>query len=190
MFDMYNKIRFPMIKHTWKKISETELQHSSIHYVLAIHELHKEQHYARAIDVANHLGLSRGSVSITLKKLKEKGYVLEDSHKIPSLSEKGKELVNAVQSKRRVLELFFKDVLGISAGIAETDACKIEHLLTMETIARILSFTGLYLSDHSSAIAFRDHFAGHVHHCDQESSSCKVCEHACYFAGRKDLFIP
>lgn len=179
-----------MIKHTWKKFSETELQHSSIHHLLAVHELHKEQNYARAIDVANHLGLSRGSVSITLKKLRDKGYVLEDSHKILSLSDKGMELVNAVQSKRRVLELFFKDVLGVTAEIAETDACKIEHLLTMETSARILSFAGLYLSDHPNAITFRNHFAGHVHHCDQESSSCEICEHTCYFAGREDLFTP
>jgi len=62
-----------MIKDVWKKFDETELRHSSVHHLLAVDTLLTEQGYVRATDVANYLQLSRASVSITLKKLRDKG---------------------------------------------------------------------------------------------------------------------
>jgi DtxR family Mn-dependent transcriptional regulator len=177
-----------MIKDVWKKYDQAELQHSSVHHLLAIHILHKDFGYARAIDVSRYLELTRGSVSITLKKLREKGYVVEDQNKFLSLSDRGHELVNAVLSKRRLMETFFRDVLGLPPEIAEADACKIEHLLTQETSAKVLSFIGLYLADNKSAKAFRKAFARQIYHCDQSDESCEFCEEKCYFAGKEELF--
>ncbi len=179
-----------MIKDVWKQFDQAELQHSSVHHLLAIHTLTKEQGYARAVDVANYLQLTRGSVSITLKKLKEKGYILEDPNKFLRLSAHGRELVNAVLSKRRLMQTFFADVLGLPPNIAEADACKIEHLLTQETSAKMLSFIGLYLSQHPAAVTFRNEFIRHVYHCDHADESCDFCEEACYFAGKEELFSP
>ena len=177
-----------MIKDVWKKFDEAELLHSSVHHLLAVHTLHKEQGYARAIDISNYLQLTRGSVSITLKKLKQKGYVKEDQNKFLRLSTKGRELINAVLSKRRLMETFFATILGVPADIAEADACKIEHLLTQETSAKMLSFVGLYLSDNPKAKTFRQDYHRHVHHCDDSDNSCTICENVCYFTGKEELF--
>ncbi len=173
-----------MIKDVWKKFDETELRHSSVHHLLAIHTLSVEQGYVRATDVASYLQLSRASVSITLKKLRDKGYIIEDRNKFLSLSEKGKELTTAVLSKRRLVETFFAQVLGVSPDIAEEEACKVEHLLTDTTSARLLTFIGLYLSDNSKAASFRKEFARYVHKCDDRS--CTVCNDVCYFAGHEE----
>jgi DtxR family Mn-dependent transcriptional regulator len=178
-----------MIKDVWKKFDEAELQHSSVHHLLAVHTLFKEQGYVRAIDISNYLELTRGSVSITLKKLKEKGYVEEDKNKFLRLSTRGRDLVNAVLSKRRLMETFFADVLGLPPEIAEADACKIEHLLTQETSAKMLSFIGLYMSDNPKAKDFREAFTHHVYHCDHTDESCQICEERCYFAGKEELFF-
>lgn len=177
-----------MIKDVWKKFDEAELQHSSVHHLLAIHTLFKDQGYVRAIDIANYLELTRGSVSITLKKLKEKGYIDEDKNKFLRLSTKGSELVNAVLSKRRLMHTFFADILGVPPEIAEADACKIEHLLTQETSAKMLSFIGLYLSDNPKAAVFREAYNHQVYHCDHTDKSCAICEVSCYFAGKEELF--
>ena len=52
-----------------KKIN---LSHSMAHYLMAIHQLKEEKGYARGIDIAKLLGLTKGSVSLALKKLKAK----------------------------------------------------------------------------------------------------------------------
>ena len=177
-----------MIRDVWKKFDQAELQHSSVHHLLAIHSLRKDSGYARAVDVSRYLELTRGSVSITLKKLKEKGYVDEDQNKFLRLSDRGRELVNAVLSKRRLMETFFHRVLGLPPDIAEADACKIEHLLTQETSAKMLSFIGLYLSDNPRAKVFRETYTHHIYHCDHTDETCDICEEKCYFAGKKELF--
>ncbi len=174
-----------MIKDVWKKFDETELRHSSVHHLLAVDTLLTEQGYVRATDVANYLQLSRASVSITLKKLRDKGYIVEDQNKFLNLSEKGRELTTAVLSKRRLVETFFARVLGVSPVIAEEEACKVEHLLTDVTSARLLTFIGLYLSDNPQAVNFRKEFARYVHQCDEQS--CTVCTNVCYFAGKEEL---
>ena len=178
-----------MIQDVWKKFDNAELSHSSVHYLLAIHTLSQEQGYARAVDIANYLELTRGSVSITLNKLVSKGYVVEDSNKFLSLSTIGLELVNAVLSKRRLVEQFLATILRVSPAIAEEDACKVEHLLTKETSAKLLSFIGFYLSDNPEAVSFRQAFARYRHMCEQHDDSCQICEIECYFAGNEELFI-
>lgn len=169
------------MRHTWQKTDQAELTHSSIHYLLAIHTLMKQYGYARGIDVARFLDLTRGSVSITINKLKSKGYIVEDINKFYQLTEKGKELVNSVLSKRHIADIFFKDVLQLSERIAEEDGCKIEHLLSKQTVEKLLSFTGYFLSDNKEAIAFRKGFQDFYYQC-QSIKDCSICEMKCFFA--------
>ena len=74
-----------IMKDVWKKFEQTELTHSSIHHLLAINSLLKENGYSRSVDVANHLNISRASVSITVNKLREKGFVTEDKNRFLGL---------------------------------------------------------------------------------------------------------
>ena len=80
------------MNEVWKKFEENGLTHSSVHHVMAIHELLKDKGYARGIDVANYLDISRSSVSVTLHKLLAKGYIVEDNNKFFQLTDEGKEL--------------------------------------------------------------------------------------------------
>ena len=97
----------------WKRFDTIELSHSSIHHLLAIHDLIKENGYARSIDIAKYLEITRGSASKTLHKIKDKGFIVEDSNKFYRLAEKGKGLVNSVLSKRRIAENFFNNILQL-----------------------------------------------------------------------------
>ena len=102
------------MKELWKQFDEIELTHSSVHHLMAIHDLLKRNGYVRGVDIAKYLNISRSSVSITLRKLKDKEYVLEDSNKFYHFSKRGQQIVNSVLSKRRIIQLFLNQVIGLS----------------------------------------------------------------------------
>lgn len=169
-----------MMKDVWKKFEQTELTHSSIHHLLAINSLMKENGYSRSVDVANHLNISRASVSITVTKLRDKGFVREDKNRFLKLSEKGKELVNSVLSKRRIVEQFFREVLDLSSQEAEVEACKVEHLLSEPTGKKLISFMGYFLSAQPDAVKFRRGLEKFSYICST-TNDCHVCELDCFF---------
>ncbi len=169
------------MKDIWKKFDETALTHSSIHHLLAINSLQKENGYSRSVDVSNYLNISRASVSITVNKLREKGFVEEDKNRFLSLSSKGENLVNSVLSKRRVVEQFFREVLNLSSQEAEIEACKIEHLLSESTGKKLISFMGYFLSGQTEVKKFRKGLNSFNHICSS-IEDCKLCELDCFYA--------
>jgi DtxR family Mn-dependent transcriptional regulator len=169
------------MKELWKKFDEVELTHSSVHHLMAMHELLKKNGYVRGVDIANHLNISRSSVSITLKKIKSKGYIVEDANKFFHLTENGQALINSVISKRRIIQMFFKSVLDLPDHIAEAEACKVEHLLEEQTGHKLMSFMGYFMSDSKTASEFRNKFKHFTYQCD-ETENCKICELNCYLA--------
>jgi DtxR family transcriptional regulator, Mn-dependent transcriptional regulator len=126
---------------TWKEFEANELTHSAAHHLLAINGLGaKYGGWARVSDIARDLAITRGSVSINLRTLKKRGLVETDEHRMVKLSAKGREIVQAVQSKKEAFRTFLVDVLGVSELQAEIDSCKVEHLISQETTERLARF--------------------------------------------------
>ncbi len=95
-----------------------------------------EKGKVRSIDVVTYTGFSKPSVSIAMKKLKEKGYIEADEPKYLILTEEGKEIASKIYERHKVLcEVLIR--LGVSPEIAKEDACKIEHELSEETFEAI-----------------------------------------------------
>jgi DtxR family transcriptional regulator, Mn-dependent transcriptional regulator len=117
------------IQHT----HDNELTHSMAHYLLAIHKLKELKGYARVTDIANEMGLTKGSVSTALNNLKKKELVLEDESKFLSLSQSGHQAVHDILSSRTLLYYFLKDIVGVSEETAHKDSCLMEHLMSEET---------------------------------------------------------
>ncbi len=93
----------------------------------------KEQHgFVRSIDVAEHLGVTKPSVSYATKRLRENGYITMDRDGLITLTESGMEIAKKIYTRHKILRQFFLD-LGVSEKNAEDDACKIEHDLSVET---------------------------------------------------------
>jgi len=122
---------------TWKKFDENVVSHSAAHYLLAIRDLNAEWGYARVSDVAEKLAITKGSASQSIKALRSRGWVEEDDHRMLHLSEEGAKLADSIAEQAGVLESFFHDVLGLDETLARVDACKIEHLLSPQTIDRL-----------------------------------------------------
>lgn len=131
----------------WKAFKESLLTHSSAHYLNVIAQLHKEKGYVRLTDVARSLGISKAAASQGIGALKTRGYVVEDEARMLSLSDEGVRLANAVEHNFMVVAAFFHLVLGIDAETANTDACKLEHLLSPQTSMTLACFVKTLLED-------------------------------------------
>ena len=122
----------------WREFDQNPVSHSAAHHLTAIQQLLEDQGYARVSDVARKLGITRGSVSVSLKGLRQRGLVVEDQHKHLGLSEEGQRIARGIHTKRVLFQAFLEKSLGLPADLAEMDACKIEHLisdLTAEALA-------------------------------------------------------
>lgn len=108
-------------------------------YLETILILREEKTSVRAIDISNRMGFSRASVSRAVQNLKNKGYidVLENDAII--LLKKGEEYANNIYEKHHLLTEFLEKI-GVKDKVAEEDACKIEHVISEETVQAIKSF--------------------------------------------------
>ncbi len=162
----------------WKAFEDNEITHSVAHHLAAISELAEQHGYARVSDVARYLDITRGSASLTLKALKQKQYVLEDQNKFLRLSEEGQRIVDMVLAKRAIVRKFLKDVLHVGERQAEIDACKVEHLLSLETGEKLLHFVSFLLSDTLMAHQFLEAFWNEKELC-HDLEQCPICEDEC-----------
>ena len=102
-------------------------------YLETIYLLSKKNGVVHSIDVARDLGFSRPSVSRAVGILKN-----EDSELI--LTEKGLKKAIEVFDKHKALTSFLMLTAGVNEDIAETDACRIEHIISPETYEGIKKF--------------------------------------------------
>lgn len=105
-------------------------------YLEAIMMLQKEKVHVRSVDIANHFGYSRPTVSQTLKAFRGKGYVEVDEDGFVTLTELGKEIAQSTYEKHVVLTGLLTSI-GVSEETAKEDACRIEHDISEETFTAI-----------------------------------------------------
>lgn len=112
------------------------IQESGEMYLETIYFLTRERGSVRAIDVAEHMGYSKPSVSRAMGLLKNGGYITVEADGRLLLTESGAALASKIYERHTILTDFFVS-LGIDPVTASDDACKIEHHLSDESFAAI-----------------------------------------------------
>ena len=112
------------------------IQESGEMYLETILYLTKEKGSVRAIEVAEHMGYSKPSVSRAVGLLKSGGYVTVDEDGALVLTSFGKEVAEKIYERHTILTEFFVR-LGVDPETASDDACKIEHHLSDKTFTAI-----------------------------------------------------
>jgi DtxR family Mn-dependent transcriptional regulator len=123
------------------------ITHSSAHYLKAIRHLLNERGYARAVDVAEELDISRSAAHMGLKALKEKGMVIEDKRHFFKLPQEYEKLARRIEGNLAALETFFSEILGVRKEEAHETACRMEHQLSPAVSLRLIAFLK-YLQAH------------------------------------------
>jgi Mn-dependent DtxR family transcriptional regulator len=110
------------------------------HYLRAILELREEHGYARVVDIATRLGLTKGAVSLALSHLEDSGLVRFDAARFPVLTAAGRRLALDVRGRYTIVHAFLTEVLGLAPERASAEACRWEHVVSHEAADRLLDF--------------------------------------------------
>ena len=94
----------------------------------------------KSIDIAQALDISKISVSITLRKLRDEGYISMKRYGRVKLSDSGKCVARRIFGKHKAIEDFLEQCLGIDREKAINEACAIEHHLSDDTVKRLANF--------------------------------------------------
>ena len=108
-------------------------------YLETILILSKQKSSVRAIDVGEYMGFSKPSVSRAMGLLKNGGYVVTDENGFLSLTDAGREVAERIYERHTLLtEILVR--LGVDRKTAVEDACKMEHILSQESLDAIDAF--------------------------------------------------
>ena len=101
-------------------------------YLEAMLMMQEKHGYIRSIDVAEHLGVTKPSVTYTTKRLRESGHITMDRDGLITLTPSGMEIATKMLDRHHTLTKFLV-AIGVDQKTAEQDACKIEHDISPET---------------------------------------------------------
>lgn len=115
------------------------LHESAEMYLETIYVLSEKTGSVRSIDVAEQMGYSKPSVSRAVGLLKKGGYLTMADDGYLTLTELGINTAKKIFERHTVLSKFLA-LVGVSDETAAKDACKIEHVVSDETIMAIKKF--------------------------------------------------
>lgn len=98
-------------------------------YLETIYILSQHGEPVRSIDVAEHMGYSKPSVSRGVGLLKKRGLVSTDKSGALVLTSTGMQRAEKIYERHTLLTKFLVK-LGVDKETAATDACKIEHVIS------------------------------------------------------------
>ena len=87
----------------------------------------------RSIDIAKHLKVSRPAVTKALIHLSRLGYVTKSSYEDVSFTSKGRAFAKNIYHRHKTIKKFLISI-GVNEKTAEIDCCKIEHVISNETL--------------------------------------------------------
>ena len=113
-----------------------KLQESGEMYLETILILSKKKSFVRAIDVGEHLGYSKPSVSRAIGLLRNGGFVEVGDGGGLSLTKAGREVAEKIYERHICLTKMLVS-LGVDEETASQDACRIEHVISDKTFAAV-----------------------------------------------------
>ena len=112
------------------------IQESGEMYLEAIYVLKRKLGNVRAIDISQHLGYSKPSVSRAMGILKSGGYITVDEFSHIHLTQEGYSVAEKIYERHDVLSRMLMS-LGVCEATAAEDACRMEHAISDESFAAI-----------------------------------------------------
>ncbi|MHB1315799.1 MAG: metal-dependent transcriptional regulator [Christensenellales bacterium] len=118
---------------------------SSQDYLEAILMLSENDSPVRSVDVAAAENVSRASVAKAMGVLKDKGLIRQEKYGMVSLTPEGVRQANSVKKRHNTLKSFLIGLLGVEPETAEQDACRMEHVISLETLEKLEKYMKMNL---------------------------------------------
>lgn len=113
-----------------------KLHASGEDYLETILVLRKKLGMVRSVDVARHMEVSKPSVCHAVATLRDGGFLTMDEDRFLHLTDVGREVAEKIYERH----CFFTErliELGVDPETAETDACRIEHVISAESFEHL-----------------------------------------------------
>ncbi len=101
-------------------------------YLKAVLMIQKQKGAVRSVDLAQHMAISKPSVSVAVHALEDAGFLFMDGEKLLHLTDTGLDIAEKMYERH----CFFTKVLvllGVDPVLAEKDACNMEHHVSDES---------------------------------------------------------
>ena len=108
-------------------------------YLETIHVLLTKNGAVRSIDISEHMGYSKPSVSRAVGLLKKDGYIQVDEDGYITLTEAGMDVAMKIYERHTILSRMLV-LLGVSPETAAEDACRLEHAISDESFQAIKQY--------------------------------------------------
>jgi len=143
-------------------------------YLETILELEKTNKVARAKDIADKLGVRRGSVTGALKVLGQKKLINYEPYSFITLTTVGKRIAAKIKERHTVLKRFLERVLQVDPITAEATACRMEHAIDDLSLDRLVCFIDyIYACPRTG----EDWIQSFVKHCKNKKIDLSDCDH-------------
>ena len=136
-----------------------EMTASMEDYLESIYILNERKKHVRVKDMARRMDVKPPSVIEALKSLERKSFVVHEPYGYIELTEEGVKVAQKIYQRHRNLKKFLSCVLCLDEKTAESDACRIEHHLSKETLERVMGFMSFIeekQSRNKDTVLFRD----------------------------------
>ena len=115
------------------------MHESAENYLETILILKNKQSKVKSIDIVRELGFSKPSISVAMKNLKQKGYIVIDNNGFIDFTEEGVAIAEKVYERHTTItELLVK--IGVNEKTAAEDACRIEHVISEESFEALKKY--------------------------------------------------
>jgi len=124
------------------EIAEAHRTETADRYLEAIYYIEHEDEVARPGRLAEWLGVSAPTVSVTLQRLARDGWVRIAADRSVELSDRGGRAASAIVRRHRIVERWLTDVLGLDWATADREAARLAHGLSATVLERLDAHLG------------------------------------------------
>ena len=129
-------------------------------YVEAIAHLLTQGKVCSVSEIAAEVQVSRPAVSRAIRELSEQQLVTHESYGYVDLTAKGQSIADRLTARHEAIFRFMTEALSFDPDWADQEACRLEHQLDDELVARMAELTDFFETDGPSADAWRERLTG------------------------------
>lgn len=119
-----------------------EIQVTTQEYLETIYELEEEGIPPLRARIVERLGLSAPTVSETVARLEDEGYLHVGDDRVIRLTQQGRKVATNIVRRHRLAERLLTDVIGVAWSKAHHEASKWEHVISDAVEEKIIALLG------------------------------------------------
>ena len=123
-----------------QKQEQIELTSNMEDYLESILMLQKEKGIVRVKDISDFMEVKKSSVNNALYWLSDKNLIEHEHYGYIDLTSEGEKLAQEIQDRHDILQQFLVEVLGVEKKVASEEACRMEHVISANTIRKLTQF--------------------------------------------------